>query len=303
MEVEVVSPRDAEAVRRACAAPADFISIHSPPFLQREHVLLALEHGRNVVCDKPFGLTSAQAREMLGAAESAGVLHFLNFEFRQEGVRKKAKELLEQRAIGAVKHVQWTAIMSGSRIPLQRYRWLWDRKLGGGWINAFGSHVIDALRYWVGEVESASGICRTEIPCRPDAEGVATLCTAEDAFSACLTFRNGASAVIDAAYAASATRPYRIEIFGSEGVLAMDYGTVLELKRADKADLRIEFQPWTGDMHEPAFTNWAELVRDAVQEKRQISPSFHDGVACAEVMDNLRANSIWLSQREDAGPR
>src|ERR1700756_4771292 len=98
-EVEVVSPRDTEAVKRACAEPVDLVSVHSPPFLHREHVLLAIESGRNVLCDKPFGISSREAREMLEAAENAGVLHFLNFEFRQESIRRKAKELLDQGAI------------------------------------------------------------------------------------------------------------------------------------------------------------------------------------------------------------
>lgn len=297
-EVEVVSPRDMGAVSRACAAPVDLVSVHSPPFLHRNHVLLALENRRNVLCDKPFGTSSGQAREMLEKAETAGVLHFLNFEFRQETVRQKAKELLDQGAIGTVKHVQWTAMMSGSRFPQQRYRWLWDSSLGGGWIGAFGSHVIDALRWWFGEIESASGIRRNEIATRQDSDGVDHLCTAEDAFSACFTMKNGVSAVVDAAYAATFTRPYAIEIFGSEGMMVLDTATLLELRRPGEPDQRFEFEPWPGDMHEPSFTRWAALIREAVRENHQIEPSFRDGLACVDVMERLRASSVWLSQQD-----
>jgi predicted dehydrogenase len=297
-EVEVVSPRDTDAVRRACAAPAGLVSVHSPPFLHREHVLLALENKRNVLCDKPFGTSSGQARQMLEGAEAAGVLHFLNFEFRQETIRQKAKELLDQGAIGTVKHVQWTAMMSGSRFPQQRYRWLWDNSLGGGWIGAFGSHVINALRWWFGEIETASGVRRNEIATRRELDGVDHLCTAEDAFSACFTMKNGVSAVVDAAYAATYTRPYAIEIFGSEGMMVLDTATLLELKRPGEPDKRFDVEPWSGDMHEPSFTRWAALIRDAVRADRQIAPSFRDGLACVEAMERLRANSVWLSQQD-----
>lgn len=298
MEVDVVSPRDADAVKRACEAPVDLVSIHSPPFLHREHALLAIGNGRNVLCDKPFGLSSDQARDMLEAAEGAGVLHFLNFEFRQEAIRQEAKRLLDQRAIGEIKHIRWTAMMSGSRFPQQRYRWLWDKDLGGGWIGAFGSHVIDALRWWFGEIETASGVRRNEIALRRDLDGMDQVCTAEDAFTACFTLANGASAIVDASYASTFTRPYGIEIFGSEGMMTLDTATLLELKRPGEADQRFEVMPWPGDMHEPSFTRWAELVCDAVREQRQIAPSFHDGLACVEVMERLRANSVWLSQRD-----
>ena len=47
-------------------------------------MLRAVEAGKDVLCDKPFGKNGAEAREMRDAAKAAGVLHFLNFEFRQQ---------------------------------------------------------------------------------------------------------------------------------------------------------------------------------------------------------------------------
>jgi predicted dehydrogenase len=293
IETEVASPRDPEAVRRACAAQVDFVSIHSPPFLHREHVMMALEHGKNVVCDKPFGRSAAEAREMLAAAEAAGVIHLLNFEFRHEAVRAKAKALMAEGAIGTPSHVQWSALMPGSRYPVKPYGWLFDREQGGGWIGAFGSHAIDALRWWMGEITHVSGVCRTEIPYRPDADGVMNRCTAEDGFTAAFTFENGATASLDTGFTAAVNRPYRIEIMGSEGCLAMNFNTELELTRFDKQDQRFTYGPFVGDMHEPAFLPWAETVREAMAARRQIEPSFRDGVAVAEVMDKLRATAVW----------
>ncbi len=173
IESDIVSPRDAEGVKRLCASDVDFVSIHSPPFLHREHVLLAVGHGRNVVCDKPFGRSAPEAREMLVAAEAAGVLHFLNFEFRHEPVRVQAKKLIAEGAIGTPYHVQWNAMMGGSRSPIKPYGWLFDRASGGGWLGAFGSHAIDAFRWWIGEIDSVSGVLRTDITRRPDASTTA----------------------------------------------------------------------------------------------------------------------------------
>jgi len=41
---------------------------------------------------------------------------------------------------------------------------------------------------------------------------------------------------------------------------------------------------------------WAATIKEAMQNRRQIAPSFKDGLACAEVMDELRANSVWVKR-------
>ena len=291
--VDVVSPRDEAGVARLCAAALDFVSIHSPPFLHREHVLLALKHGRNIVCDKPFGKSAIEAREMLDAAQRAGIIHLLNFEFRQEAQRKQAKALIDEGAIGELRHIHWTAFLSASR--RMRYGWLWNRELGGGWIGAFGSHAIDAMRWWAGEITQASGVCRSEMPTRQDAQGAAHVCTGEDSFSACFTFASGATAVLDTSYASAITCLPEIKIFGSEGALLLKGSTELALKRADKADRQFDYPAPQGDPHEPALGKWAAMIKDAIRDKQQITPSFREGLACAEAMDKLRANAVWLT--------
>jgi predicted dehydrogenase len=189
-------------------------------------------------------------------------------------------------------------MMAGPRNPLKPYGWLFNREQGGGWIGAFGSHAIDAMRWWIGEIASVSGICRTDVPRRPDKNGVEQTCTAEDSFTACFTFTNGVSGMLDTGFTAAVNRPYAIEIMGSEGVLSMNFGSELHLLRADKADEHFNFPPWKNDMHEPAMLPWAATIQNALHERRQIAPSFKDGVACAEIMERLRNNAVWVRQVE-----
>ena len=64
--VDLVSPRDDEAVRALCArTDVDLISVHSPPFLHLDHVRRAIEGGHAVLCDKPFGVNAAEAQVMV----------------------------------------------------------------------------------------------------------------------------------------------------------------------------------------------------------------------------------------------
>lgn len=289
IEAEVISPRDADAVRRACEAPVDLVSVHSPPFLHKRHVMLALASGRHVLCDKPFGLNAAEAAEMLQAAQTAGVLHFLNFEFREDEARSAIKRLIAEGAVGEVRHVRWSMYSAVGRNPETRHQWLFDKALGGGWIGAYGSHVVDCLRWLVGEIESASAQRRTDVPLRPGHDGVALACTAEDGFAATLRFASGATASIDTAYSAAVTIPQQITVFGSEGVIALNGLTDLILTQPGREPRRFSFPSLAGDIHEKPFTAWAMRMRDAILQGRQIAPSFEDGLACARVLDMLRS--------------
>jgi predicted dehydrogenase len=295
IEVEVVSPRDRDGIRRACAKPVDFVSIHSPPFLHHEHVTLALAQGRNVLCEKPFGRSVEEAQVMLDAAESAGVVHLVNYEFRQDSARRQAKDWIDQGIVGQVQHVGWTLYSNGSRGRV--HGWLFDKDAGGGWIGAYGAHVIDALRWLIGEVATAGGTCRIDIPLRSTRDGDVVACTAEDAFSATLLLANGVTASIDTAFGGPIYRPSHIEIIGTDGLIVLDGYTDIRLKLPGKADQKLQYDPPTGDPHEPSFRKWAAILKQTFSDRAQIRPSFVDGVACAAVMEQLRKNAVWSANQ------
>jgi predicted dehydrogenase len=54
------------------ASSYDLAIVASPPGLHADHACVALEHGCHVLCEKPMSVTSADARRMTAAAESAG---------------------------------------------------------------------------------------------------------------------------------------------------------------------------------------------------------------------------------------
>ena len=287
-EVTVVSPRDPEAVRAAIAAPCDLVSVHSAPFLHLGHVRLAIEHGRDVLCDKPFGADAAEAREMRELATGAGVLHFLNFEFRSDPLRLKLKDLLDGGAIGTPFHANWTAFHAGGR--KLRHRWLFE-KGKGGWIGAFGSHAVDTLRWLFGDIVATGGQTRTEVTLRRDrdkASDAMHASTAEDSFTAWFRMAGGFTATLDTGYAAAVQVPSILTIFGSEGAIQITDSSELRVLAPGREPQRFHFAV-EEDPHQPGLGLWTARVRDAVIERRQIAPNFNDGLACAEVLDALRA--------------
>jgi predicted dehydrogenase len=286
--LEVVTARDAGAVERMCRrTDLDLVSVHSPPYVHASDVRLALANGHSVLCDKPFAMDSREAESLLHEAERAQVVHLLNFEFRHHPVRVRIKELVDEDAIGRPLHVHWTHLSSGSRVPLRPHGWLFERGLGGGWVGAFGSHAVDFVRWVFGEIVHVGAILRTEIDERPDATGELQPVDAEDGFSAWLRTDSGVTVAIDSSFACAATFASRLVVSGTEGVLECVADARIRLRRDDgkTRDIEVDRGP---DPHLEPMRRWAGLVRDAVRDRRQVEPSFADGLACDRVLDRLR---------------
>jgi predicted dehydrogenase len=308
-DVEFVTPRDEDAVRRLLDAPADLVSVHSPPFLHHEHVMAALDRGRNVLCDKPFGCSADQARAMRDRAKAKGVLHFGNLEMRFKPVRAKILELVHGGAIGTPQHLSWTFFSNGFRGGM--HGWVHEKQLGGGWINAFGSHLIDFMRcLFDSEVKDCGGFTRIDDRLRKDRDGAEREATAEDAYSAWFTMQNGCTAAHDTAYCAAVPMPSRVMIMGSKGTIEVINDRHLVLRRAvdveglsaaerirrgllaGEGDEVVEFQPAPGEAHEPSLLPWLSQVKEALATGCQVRPSLDDAVAVAEAMDRLRTKAI-----------
>lgn len=308
-ETEVVTPRDAAAVERAISAGADLVSVHSPPFMHLDHVTMALERGLNVLCDKPFGVSGEQARAMRDLARAKGVLHFANLEMRHKPVRAKILELVRSGAIGTPNHLNWTFFSNGFRGGT--HGWVAEKNLGGGWIAAYGSHLIDFMRgLFDSEVKDCGGVIRIEHRERPDRDGVVRTATAEDAYTAWFVLENGCTVSHDTAYCAAVPIPSRVTIMGSEGAIEVINDTKLVLRRvvdvegldaaerirrgllAGEGDEVLEFKPAPGEAHAPSLMPWFTQVKEALETGTQIRPSLDDAVKVAEAMDLLRANTI-----------
>src|SRR5699024_5608849 len=54
----------------------DFVYIASPNSLHFEQAKLALEHGKNVICEKPFTSTVKEAEKLISLAKEKGLMLF-----------------------------------------------------------------------------------------------------------------------------------------------------------------------------------------------------------------------------------
>jgi predicted dehydrogenase len=284
----------------------DAIAITSPPASHRDLSIAALEAGKHVLCEKPFALNAREAAEMHDAAQRSGRTAMVDHEFRHAPQRAYIKQLLTDGHIG--KFQLCTIQMSLDRYVSAQPRpltWNAYRSEGGGALGALGSHYIDGLRQWFGEIAAVSGHLAS---LRPDVVDAATgkivKAETDDTFLFTLMFRNGGIATMSATFAATPARGAKIIIMGDKGTLIaeqpepnpLDDGTVIASR--DGAPLRelatpAKYTPPSDD-RDHRLAAFRLLVRDftmGIETHTSPAPNFTDGLRCQEVLDAVRESS------------
>jgi predicted dehydrogenase len=199
-----------------CASPeVDAVFITSPDAMHRSDTLLALRHGKAVLCEKPVAMNAVEAREMAAAAKSAGLLYGVAQNFRYNHSLDWIRERIQAGKIGQPQLAHAEFAYPADRAPR---KWIKDPSLAcGGPIGDVGVHCIDALRYVLGqEIESVSTLANKSQP--------------EDQVEATAMLQMRMTGDVLANVTVSACAPYRtlIEITGSDGVLIAENGLTVD---------------------------------------------------------------------------
>ncbi len=295
-------PHAFDAYAELVRADLDLVSITAPPHLHHPMTMAAVAAGRHVLCEKPMALSAAEAAEMLAAAERARVVHLIDHELRFNPNRRKVKRLIAEGFVGQPRHALITVMSPGRRDPALPWGWWFDVTRGGGLLGALGSHQIDLLRYWLGEIESASGTLDAVIRERPAPDGGGRRrVTADDFASFALRFASGAvGSILLSAVTAHPLGP-RVELWGDEGTLMMDQADRLwgaprgreltELTEPETAP------PPPGMSYVPlwglSFVRLVDHATAAILDQGPLEPAatFRDGLAVQRAMDAVRATS------------
>jgi predicted dehydrogenase len=282
------------------------VSIITPPGAHHALSIAALKAGKHVLCEKPFALDARQAKEMLDVAEKSRRTAMVAHEFRHTPQRAYIRQLLAKGYIGKFQlctiELFLDRYVSAEPRPLT---WMAHKSDGGGLLGALGSHYIDGLRFWFGEVASVSGWLAT---LRPDLVDTATgkkiEAETDDSFLLTLTFKNGGMATMIASFAVTPTRGAKIVVMGDNGTLIaeqpgpnpLENGVVVASR--DGAPLQelktpAQYTPFT-DARDHRLMAFRLLVRDftrGVEQATSPAPNFTDGLRCQEVLDAVHESS------------
>ena len=202
----------------------DLVCIATPTDLHEAQTLAALAAGAHVLCEKPTAMNAGEAARMLAAAEAAGRVHMIDHELRFNPNRMRIAQLISDGVLGEIRHVNISNIGSTWSDPASRREgdWWSLAEKGGGRLGANGSHQVDLLRWWLGEVEWVTGAATVMVPNRIDPDrGTAWTATADDLAFFTLEMASGAIAQVFMSGVAAHAMGNATQIFGSRGTVTL----------------------------------------------------------------------------------
>ena len=200
-----------------------------------------LEAGRDVVVDKPFTTTLAEAVELVQVAKDAGRLLTVYQNRRYDGDFQAIRNLVADGTLGRI--VRFETSYDRFRPQLKPGAWREAQQPGSGILFDIAPHLIDHALVLFGPPEAVTADVRIE---RENA-------AADDAFDITLHYSNGMRAVLRSSILAAAPRP-RFVVFGTRGSF------VKQAFDPQESNLRREIvpvdTPWGAESEE----NWGVLT-------------------------------------------
>jgi predicted dehydrogenase len=201
------------------------VLILTPNHLHHPMTMNALEAGAGVICEKPLALNASEAEEMLAVAREKGRRHLTFYTYRGLGGTRWVKQLISSGYVGRLHHVS-ASYLHGSWLDSDRESsWKTDRARSGyGVLADLGSHLIDLLHWWFGEIVQVAAGLEIFIPSRPGSDGSEVQVTTDDSAEILAQFQGGGQAMIQVSRVAPVRHNFmRIEMYGDQGSLVFEY--------------------------------------------------------------------------------
>ena len=117
------------------------VLVATPNDIHAEYVKAAAKAGKNIICEKPIGMSSREAEEMYDAAEKAGVVFEVHQNRRWDDDFLTVKNIVDNGIVGAAYCIE-SRVMGGNGIP---GAWRKEKAHGGGMMLDWGVHLIDQM--------------------------------------------------------------------------------------------------------------------------------------------------------------
>src|SRR5437763_7086256 len=135
-------------------ADPDVHVVHNttPNFLHVPVIKAALARRKHVVSDKPLAMTANDARDLWRAAEQAGVVHAVTFNYRGNPLVQQAREMIAAGDVGPV-HFIHGGYLQDWLIEATDFSWRLEPEKGGASsaVGDIGSHWCDLVQHVTGQ--------------------------------------------------------------------------------------------------------------------------------------------------------
>ena len=301
----------------------DIVDISTPGFLHHPMALTAARNRKHVICEKPLANTLAEAKEMLRAVEKAGVLHYVNYNYRRVPAVAYAKRLIEDGRVGDVYHYHGAYLQDWIMDPDFPLVWRLQKYSGSGALGDIAAHAADLAQFLNSDITEVVGQMTTFIKERPlpgtsggawgtkGRKGKKAKVTVDDDTNFLARFKNGSVGVLESSRFAGGRRNFNtFQVYGSKGSLAWNFERMNELEFFDrtldsvnqgyKTILATEADhPYAGAWwppghligYEHTFVHALYDFLSCLEEDRMPEPSFRDGVKVQAVLDAVERSA------------
>lgn len=280
---------------------ADAVIIATPHFAHEAIAVRAFDNGLHVLCDKPSGVYSRQARIMEEAADRSGKVFSMVFNQRTLPVYIGLKEIVQSGRYGALKRVNW--VVTDWYRPEQYYKsssWhaTWNKDGGGVLLNQC-PHNLDLLQWICGNPKRVQGFCH---------EGRFHDIEVEDDVTAYFEWENGATGTFITS-TGDAPGINRLEISLEEALIVCENGKLkvgevgqeMGCKEAEYRKNSTDFfakikGTWTETEFESQPQPYVKVIKSFVDEMGGRGKSIADGREGRKSL--ILSNAIYLSSWE-----
>ena len=226
-------------------------AVHAPASIA------ALAAGRHVVCEKPLATRAEDVAAMVDAAAAVPTLAVASYNYRFVPALQFARRLLRSGELGALRSVSLGYEQDWASRPVDRTGWRFDDPIDGSVVFDL-SHVLDLLRWLVGEPRSAVANVQTlsgggVVPARVGTDP-------EDSYAALFTMEGGVTADVRVSRIATGRKGDQfVHLTGSLGALrwSMEDLNSLELFLDSGDDQRDGFRRvLVTEPGHPLMANW-----------------------------------------------
>lgn len=298
------------------AARPDLVTIATPVETHAPLVRTVVDAGVDVLCEKPFAESAAQARDLLERARAAGVRHYLGTEFRYATAQALMARAVADGVIGTPRLATLLFFIaarlgpSAGPTPDGPAGPVPDRPAGPaprpGFLLAQAPHLVDRVESMLGPIAGVSG--GTSPAGRSPGEP-------ETGYTVHFRTRSGVDGVMQASAAVWGPASRAVRVAGDEGTLWEEAGEVRladaagnrvlvppQVLREERIDLDLRSYPgYANGLGEAIeivpFVRLLETVRALRRDEPPpygIAPaSFEDGVRAMEVLE-----AVATSDRE-----
>jgi predicted dehydrogenase len=167
---------------------ADILDIVTPPVTHLEYVGEAARRGIATICQKPFGISHAQACEIVDLAQKAGIPLAIHENFRFMPHFREMKRLLDEGRLGEVHSIAFRLRPGDGQGP-EAYlaRQAYFQGMPRFLVLETAIHLIDTFRFLLGEVKAVTARLRRVNP----------VIAGEDAGYIVFEFERGATGLFD----------------------------------------------------------------------------------------------------------